>query len=415
MVPLPPILELYVVWHPTDSELGERAATALIDHFHGPAYAGLAGGAVEVYIRSAVWQADDLAPRPLPIMESLPAQLPSAQLTAVVPILGWGLAEAVEAGGPWHRFMVRLIRSVATASSAADGSGAGIYALPESGLALNGYQLNDMIGPKQWLPPDAATDTGLLGREVAQAIAQDLRRTRGATSDESRIKVFVSHTKQLSAAEVEAPTSIVEDVRTVIRRTHLSEFFDAQDIQVQADWAGDLEREASRSALLMVRTDLYSTREWTQREVLIAKQHDLPVVALFATTGGDERGSFLMDHVPVYPCTIRSPDKAIERALNRLVDETLKRALWARQTVYLQDDGFDWMPGSAPELVTLVPWLSQHRENHASDPHVWILHPDPPLGPPELEIVKDLCALAGFDRAVEVHTPRTFAIQGGSV
>jgi hypothetical protein len=51
----PPILEYYVLWHPDDDALGSSVAQQLMDHFHGPAYAGLAGGAVEVYTRSTGW------------------------------------------------------------------------------------------------------------------------------------------------------------------------------------------------------------------------------------------------------------------------------------------------------------------------------------------------------------------------
>src|SRR5215467_4657050 len=48
---LPPILELYVVWHPGDAA-GQAVAQQLIDHFRGSAYSGLIGGAVDVYVRS---------------------------------------------------------------------------------------------------------------------------------------------------------------------------------------------------------------------------------------------------------------------------------------------------------------------------------------------------------------------------
>jgi len=48
---LPPILEIYVVWHPGDTA-GGAVAEALLQHFRGNAYSGLIGGAIEVYVRS---------------------------------------------------------------------------------------------------------------------------------------------------------------------------------------------------------------------------------------------------------------------------------------------------------------------------------------------------------------------------
>jgi hypothetical protein len=204
-------------------------------------------------------------------------------------------------------------------------------------------------------------------------------------------------------------------VRQVLRNTRLGEFFGVADLQAGSDWEPSLDREAGRSALLMLRTDRYSGREWTQREVLAAKRRDVPIVSLYAVRDGEDRGSFLLGNVPVVACPLSDAEHAIERALNRLVDEALKAALWREQSVYLHAHGFDWLPAHAPEPVTIVPWLQQHRTEQDDDQHVWILHPDPPLGPPEHETIVELCGLAGFTDNVDILTPRTFATRGGRV
>ncbi len=91
----------------------------------------------------------------------------------------------------------------------------------------------------------------------------------------------------------------------------------------------------------MVRTDRYASREWTQREVLAAKRHDVPIVGLIALTEGEARGSFLMDHVPTVALRDDAVTASIAASLNRLVDEVLKRALWGAQSTYIRDEGFD--------------------------------------------------------------------------
>ena len=102
---LPPILEIYVLWHPGDAE-GERIADWLLDHFHGTPYVGLIGGAVEVYTRSVSWGRISEAPRPLPFQKPLPHGLPAPRVAAVVPILGVRLARAVESdASPWKRYL----------------------------------------------------------------------------------------------------------------------------------------------------------------------------------------------------------------------------------------------------------------------------------------------------------------------
>jgi hypothetical protein len=167
--------------------------------------------------------------------------------------------------------------------------------------------------------------------------------------------------------------------------------------------------------MLMVRTDRYSSREWTQREVHAAKIYDIPIVCLYAVRRDEQRGSFLMDHVPVVACLPSGERQAVEAALNRLVDEALKRALWHAQRVYLEEDGFDWLPVHAPEPVTLTSWLQDHQADAAREPKLMMMHPDPPLGPRERKVLLDMCGIAGIDGSLDILTPRTFAARGGKL
>ena len=145
----------------------------------------------------------------------------------------------------------------------------------------------------------------------------------------------------------------------------------------------------------MIRTDHYSSREWTQREVLEAKKAEIPIVCLSALTEGEQRGSFLLDHVPTvaYPNSAghsnpnkdkSSQGKAIVSAINRLIDESLRQALWRHQEIpqhvirtqdneneasnegpadtHLNDNhGFDVAPANAPEPLMLTRFLSEHK------------------------------------------------------
>ena len=165
--------------------------------------------------------------------------------------------------------------------------------------------------------------------------------------------------------------------------------------------------------MLMVRTDRYASREWTQREVLVAKQHDVPIVGLLALSEGEARGSFLMDSVPTVPLLRDDVVSSITASLNRLVDEALKRALWQTQSTYIREEGFDWTPVHAPEPTTAIGWLSDHQSEDPEDDHLWIIHPDPPLGAAERGVIDNLCKLAGFDTRIDILTPRTFASRGG--
>jgi excisionase family DNA binding protein len=235
-----------------------------------------------------------------------------------------------------------------------------------------------------------------LCRDLAQGIAQ-----MGA-ADMKPLTVFVSHTKRLSTLEESSVSSLVDLVRDVISNTRLREFFDAHDLQPNEDWAPALVAAASTGALLAVRTDLYSSRPWCQREVLTAKRAGMPVVILDALTVGEERGSFVMDHVP------RSPGRHdadvwrredIVRVLGQLVDECLKRVLWRKQQAIAAATGLpvdvDWWAPHAPEPATFAAWLDGLDDLAAkrSEPIV-VLHPDPPLGPDERGVLVQIARLA---------------------
>ena len=398
--------------------------TWLTQHLHGPTFGGLAGGAVDVYARSAGWREPAGPPRPLPAINAV-GDLPTSQITEVILVTGLGLARAVRDSPDWHRYITDLLGSAEAAFDNVAGGDSfttlSVHVLRDPAADIGGTELDALTSARQRLAPYAATDGATLSREVAQAITQHIQLVsmgRAATSnfgtdDRGRITVFVSHTKFHTASQQEAGPLLLERVRHVLRNTHLGEFFDAADIQPGSRWADVLRKSAGRSAMLVVRTDLYAGREWTQYEVVEAKRNDVPVVCLYAVRDGESRGSFLMDHVPVVVCPADRIDAAIEQALNQLVDESLKRVLWGEQTVYLRRHGFDWLPAQAPEAVTLLPWLLQHQISDADDSHVWVMHPDPPLGPQERAVLVEMCQLAGYSDNVDILTPSTFASRGG--
>lgn len=401
-MPVPPILDVFVVWHPHD-EVGAQVFERIQAHFHSEGYAGLAGGAVEVYARSVAWGGpDDLngPPRPLLLSDDDDLSIQPAQFNAIVPVLGKGLRDAVQDNSGWAQY-------IGDVAACADKTKA-VLPVPVPGVNLTDSNLQSLLGAVQRLPEGSVGIDGLLERSVAQSIAQ----LAAGLSD--AVKVFISHAKHFSSAETDLPGEpVYEQVRSVIASTHLAEFFDAHDLLPGVDWAATLDEHAGTSALLMVRTDRYASRVWTQREVLMAKRHDVPIVGLIALTEGEARGSFLMDHVPTVPLAFDDIPASIAAGLNRLVDEVLKRALWVAQSRYIRDEGFDWTPVHAPEPVTAVEWLRKHRTADPSDDHLWIIHPDPPLGPAERAVVDDLCTLAGFESRIDIMTPRTFAARGG--
>lgn len=408
---LPPILEIFVVWHPED-EAGATVAEWLLEHFHGTAFSGLIGGAVEVYTRSTPWDGDTGPPRPLPFVAGQAAELDLPTVTVVVPVLSTRLARAVEDEPEWRAWMADLM------AGATERDDVEVFGLRGPRAQIDRTRLGDLFGVSQRLPDACATDRDELGREVAQAIVQRISGTEGEP-----LQVFVSHTKRHSPDEgPDHVTRLIDRVRAFLADTRLVDFFDETSLQAGQNWEERLVAEAARGCLLMVRTDLYAGRTMCQREVRIAKEAGVPIVELRAVTGHQERGSFLLDHVPSVQANLTggmTPEElaaaaqgAIRRAINMLVDEALKRALWRRQQERLLDGGFDWLPGHAPEPVTAMRYLVDNPTALDSGTCI-VLHPDPPLLPDEKEAMDTLFRIAGFTGQIDILTPRTFAQRGG--
>ncbi len=410
---LPPILEVFVVSHPGDAE-GETIAQMLLERFRGNAYSGLIGGAVDVYVR-AVSGTDDPAgaPRPLPCVEGLPYGVPAPALTAIVIVAGTELAATLNEPGPWRDYVQGLVDA-----RSSDPEHVGLFNVRTAPNVFDGTELGKIVGHVQGIG-DGEVDSDLFRTSVCRDLAQGIAQMGNDTPDQ--ITVFVSHTKRLSSVEEEQVSSLVNLVREVIASTRLKDFFDAQAIQPNVDWKPAIDAAASTGALLAVRTDRYSSREWCQREMLSAKRAGMPVVILDALTYGEARGSFVMDHVPRTPG--RMEEKAwrrddVVKALGHLVDECLKRVLWWKQQEIAQEVDLrvdiDWWAPHAPEPTTLVDWLDHHPDITAQrqEPIV-VLHPDPPLGPDEVDVLVQIARVANLHDRIAFLTPRGLAARGG--
>ena len=414
---LPPILEVFVVWHPQDTT-GAGLAERIFSHFmHGPTFSGVIGGGIQVSMRSVGWEGDETAPRPI-YADGNPAPngIHPANFVAVVPLLGTELAASVEGeNSSWHQFINAICDAQAGTPNCF-----GVFPYLLSNGATDDTKLGQLLGGYQFIAagqpePDGEDVASMLCRDLTQGIAQLI-----SPDEMDRLTAFISHTKRHSYTEGEDVDELVRLVREVIGSTRLNDFFDANDLQPGTDWDMELREKAGTSAMLAVRTDLYSSREWCQREVVIAKTHGMPVIMVDAIGYGEDRGSFLMDHVP--RVAVRKPDghwrkEDVYRALNLLVDECLKRALWMRQKELAQarpELEVAWWAPHAPEPLTLSHWIASYMEEAPQGgDNIRILHPDPPLGPEERDVLINYARSTRIGREIDIMTPRQLAMRGG--
>ena len=413
---LPPVLEVHVVWHPKDTE-GQNIAQGLVDHFHGTAFSGLIGGAIEVYVRSAGWTAEEDAPRPIPFADhDISRNLRAAKFVVVVPLVGNELAMAVGTkDSVWQKYLKGIL-------AAREGSPKSVAVFPyliDQGV-LDNTEVGKLFGGIQAIGGNKIADgeTPQLARcrDLTQSIA------RLVASTENKLTIFISHTKRHSIVEGDSVEKLIALVREVLNGTRLGEFFDASDLQPGEDWDEELRKRAATSAMLVVRTDLYPSREWCQREVSIAKRAGMPVLIMDALGDVEERGSFLMDHVQRVPARFEGnqwKSSDIHRALALLVDECAKRSLWDQQKELAAKEStakVAWWAPHAPEPITFTHWLKARIASGGFESDVEpiiVLHPDPPLGGEEKKSLDEILEITGIKNPLEVLTPRLLAARGG--
>lgn len=351
----------------------------------------------------------------------------------VIPVVGSGLNEAVRSDKSWRSYVSAILELTnSSATNHLEDHDPKFYVCP---VVLNDFHprtgLLSELRQSQFIhyrysygssttkatPNSSNTSIGTehstFELEVSQAITQCIDERWNI---DNPLKIFISHTRQKSIEEESgSSTSIAQRVQEyLVNHTRIFQFFDSHAIQTRQEWKNVLKEEASSCAVLMIRTDEYANRRWTQQEVLLAKKADSPIVCLSALTYGEESGSYLLDNVPTVAFHEERSDDSIFNALVRLVDEVLKSAVWSKAKELYLKCGFDWTPVRSPEPATVSAWLIKHRQADPNDRKLWIIHPDPPITDIEWSTIRDICNLAGYyNSTLKILTPREFSSHGG--
>lgn len=190
---------------------------------------------------------------------------------------------------------------------------------------------------------------------------------------EERQKVFISHAK---LDGVDIASQLQQFIST---ESKLDSFFDAHNIQESVEWKKDIEDSIKESIVLVYYTDLYSTRLWCRKEILLAKKYDRPIVVINALEKKEERSFPYMANVPIVKVNDFSK-KDFVLVLKNLLVETVRYYYYHKiLDKFLKNNALENFTPIAftPELLTLT------NKNECEN----FMYPDPPLGIEELEVL----------------------------
>jgi hypothetical protein len=128
--------------------------------------------------------------------------------------------------------------------------------------------------------------------EIVLAIARVL------SPDDAHItQLFISHAK----ADVVATGNAAKLLHDHVTQNSTGKaFFDSVTLLSGDGLAEQIEADAGRGVFVMIRGDAYSSRAWCQRELLIAKRHRIPSIAVEVLTHGEPRSLSFGGNCPTF-------------------------------------------------------------------------------------------------------------------
>jgi hypothetical protein len=360
-------LQIYVVWHP-DYKLGQNIANKIYSQFNRNIDEPLSRGiGIPVFFRS----------HPVEGGEPIKINLKEAEVNAIVfliddkMIVNWrsyvkGVTSQIEESEGNNRiFPIALTPN---------------YLNLRSGISKNNFlRVQGLRNINQKIEKIYTDLTHEFCRMIyGKPRYSEISKTKYSASP---ISLFISHAKYDGI-------SIAEKIKQAIQSdTGMQTFFDSVDIASGDKWEDELEANIEKSALIVVQTDAYSSREWCRWEVLKAKKNNRPIVVINAIKNQELRSFPYLGNVPV----IRWKEKSIRTVLNFCLHEILR--FYYTKLLIEKRPGLTKITGvrkhkilsSPPELLTL---LEKAREKETKG--YVVIYPDPPLASDEIELLMEM-------------------------
>jgi len=244
--------------------------------------------------------------------------------------------------------------------------------------------------------------------ECRVLLAGGLRQTGPVGTPTGFLRLFISHAKLDGLPLAQALRHQIQSIGW------LRAFYDADDLPPGANWQRELERGVGSSLIVMLRTEVYDSRLWCQKEVRWADEYATPAVLVDARTALNHPAASLpFDRIP----TVRIPDGNLMRVLFLALREGLRFLYFQRLVEESRRAG--QLPAAAelrvfsfpPSMAALLRACRSLSPAAAGVPRI-ILYPDPPFGAGAYEAAQAL--VAAYAPGARLATPNTLAATTGA-
>ena len=189
----------------------------------------------------------------------------------------------------------------------------------------------------------------------------------------SSIKIFLSHAKSGNTGRLHA-----EAIKRFIDNTNMSLFFDATTISPGFKFNDEIIKHVADSTMVAICSDDYSSRYWCQREILCAKEHHRPMIAVNCLENYEDRIFPAGSNVPCVHVPPESPlsETEILKVLTTTLLETIRHCHALASLEHYQTRG--WIDcdcaffSRPPEIRQILALKADGKLNK-------ICYPEPPI------------------------------------
>lgn len=227
---------------------------------------------------------------------------------------------------------------------------------------------------------------------------------------DSALKIFISHAK-----DGKNGIKLAKALKDFIDNSTIRNFFDATDIAPGYKFDDEIVNHIKGSTMVAIHSDAYSSRYWCQREILSAKEHNRPIIAVDTLEDFEDRRFPFASNVPGVHVHVNG--EPIKKDLLRILSSALLETVRFFYSKILLEEfkNADWIKPDV-EIRSRPPEVSDIEKILLSDGssinciHKFIVYPEPPLYTEELSFLSKL--------GIKLSTPLTFdlcSLQGKNI
>ena len=217
-------------------------------------------------------------------------------------------------------------------------------------------------------------------------------------STNSALKIFLSHAK-----EGKDGLNIAKQLKELVDNSTMRRFFDSNDIAPGYRFDDEIINNIKESSVIIINSDIYSSRYWCQREIQIAKEYERPIIEVDLIAKAMDRKFPFAGNVPVVRVNTINGEIEINdlyRILENIMIETIRFNYVDKKLEAFKRkiSGKIKKMCRPPEMIDL-PKIIKKEENIVVD-YNKIIYPDPPIYSEEIDFFRKL--------GIEIFTPMEY-------